>query len=157
MNDQVDDSTETTNISPPESVVVAKPTPEPLDPYLLFKQIDSLRQEGVPEETIREAFNQFMEERQGNFRKPQVTLKKTANSIPMPSQEDINKMYEGFTKNRVLDPAVELLLEEIENAWERKQQVKRISFRQLKNRVARYFFIQMLRVVIWCFSKIGVE
>jgi hypothetical protein len=40
-----------------------------LDPYEMLKQIESLRADGIDEPTIREAFNQYMAERQGIFKK----------------------------------------------------------------------------------------
>lgn len=100
-----------------------------LDLYMLFKQIDNLREEGVPEDAIRAAFNEFMAERAGNFRVPLKRILKTADSVPMMKQEDINKMYEDaitkreYSEKSTLTEEVALLMEEIERA-SRNRKVK---------------------------------
>lgn len=64
-----------------------------LDPIELIKEIEKMREEGVDEATIRAAFNEGMNEARGAFRIPLKRILKTPDSTPMPSQEDINKMY----------------------------------------------------------------
>lgn len=64
-----------------------------LDPIELIKEIEKMREEGVDEATIRAAFNEGMNEARGAFRIPLRRILKTPESAPMPSQEDINKMY----------------------------------------------------------------
>src|ERR1700722_14582930 len=72
-----------------------------LDPYVLFKQIDALREEGVPEEVIRAAFDEFMQEHSGNFRVPMKRILKTKESLPTMSQVEINAIYEKRFKKPV--------------------------------------------------------
>lgn len=64
-----------------------------LDPIELIKEIEKMREEGVDEATIRAAFNEGMNEARGAFRIPLKRILKTPDSIPVPAQEDINKMY----------------------------------------------------------------
>lgn len=134
--------------------------PPVLDPYILFTQIEGLRKEGVPEETIREAFNQFMQERQ--FPKPKAlnSMKRHPGSLPMPTQEEINKMYLKAHEDRVVSPEMELLIEEVENAKTRRvavEQASKFSFRGLRDKTARSVMVFILRVTIFVFKRLGVR
>lgn len=76
------------------------------DPIELIKEIEKMREEGVDEATIRAAFNEGMNEARGAFRIPLKRILKTPDSTPMPSQEDINKMYLERYKGIVDDESV---------------------------------------------------
>ena len=136
-----------------------------LDLYMLFKQIDSLREEGVPEDAIRAAFNEFMAERAGNFRVPQKRILRTADSVPMMSQADINKMYEdAITKREYSDKStlteeVALLMEEINRAAQRKASSppngKKTSFFKKAAYTVAYLLLKgPISLAIWILRKL---
>ena len=131
--------------------------PPPLDPYVLFTQIEGMRKEGVSEETIRIAFNQLMEERSGNYRKAPNSMKRTKDSVPMPTQEEINKMYAGAQIDKVVSPEMELILEELENGKARKAAYRPPSLRAFRDNLARKLMVGILRLTIWVFKTIGVK
>lgn len=140
-------------------VVAEERKPQTLDPYILFTQIDDMRKEGVDEETIREAFNQFMASRMGTTRKAVNSMKRTPDSVPMPTQEEINKMYaDRLTVDKeILSQDMETILEELENSRIRRANEPAPTVLSFKQRLAQKIMMFMLSVTIWVFKKLGVE
>lgn len=137
--------------------------PQTLDPYILFTQIEAMRKEGVEEATIREAFNQFMIDRSGT--RPQVknSMKRHPDSVPMPTQDEINKMYtDKLTEQKtIMSEDMNLIMDELENSKTRKAQAvvqsKRFSFKRFKDNLARRAMVMILRVTIFVFKGFGVK
>jgi hypothetical protein len=140
-------------------VVEEKSKPQTLDPYILFTQIEDMRKEGVDEDTIREAFNQFMASRMGTSRKAVSSMKRTPDSVPMPTQEEINKMYtEKAVGKEILSQDMETILEELENSRIRRANAPLPqTVLKFKDRLAQSVMIFMLRVTVWVFKKFGVK
>lgn len=147
------------------SVTTTVPVAKKLDPYILFREIEQMREDGIPEDTIKEAFNQFMEERGGNFRKPQKTLRKSEEMNAMPSQEEINKMYEDRYKNIPIeerDPAIQAIISAIQNAdktkWQNNKKATLKSYIRMYTYKALYFSLnKFLSMVVWTFKKMGIK
>lgn len=134
------------------------PKPQSLDPYILFTQIDDMRKEGVDEETIREAFDQFMASRMGTSRKAVNSMKRTPDSVPMPTQDDINKMYtEKALGKEILSQDMETILEELENSRNRRANEPVPTVLSFKQRLAQRVMMFVLGVTIWVFKKLGVQ
>jgi hypothetical protein len=91
-------------------------TVQNVDLYQLFKQIDSLREDGVPEDVIRTAFNEFMKESVGEFRMPMKRIIKVEGMIPMPTQDQINLLYEKGLPQKPIDGHLAVLVGEVESA-----------------------------------------
>jgi len=139
-------------------VTEEKPKAQALDPYILFTQIEDMRKEGVEEETIREAFNQFMESRSGTSRKAVNSMKRTPDSVPMPTQDDINKMYtEKAVGKEILSQDMETILEELELSRIRRASTPTSTVLSFKQRLAQRVMVFMLGVTIWVFKKLGVK
>jgi hypothetical protein len=140
------------------SAVAEERKPQTLDPYILFTQIDAMRKEGVDEDTIREAFNQFMASRMGTARKAVNSMKRTPDSVPMPTQDDINKMYtENVLGKEILSQDMETILEELENSRIRRANAPSPVVLSFKQRLAQRVMMFVLGVTIWVFKKLGVE
>lgn len=161
MNDQPNG----TNVEMAPNVEVQTPKSQEADLYLMFKQIESLRQDGVSEEVIREAFNQLMSEKQGNYRKVQLPVK-NPDSTPMPTQEEINKMYEERYKDLPPDvemsPTMKEIYDGIQLAKEANSKIlKRATlFGTIKMywyRTIYFFLSKFLSLVVWVVSKMGVK
>ena len=135
-----------------------------VDPYLMLLSIESLRKEGVAEEDIRAAFNEYMNERKGIIRKPQKTVK-NPDAVKMPTQEEINKIYTDrvteATDKTVLSLELQTLLEEIEKAQERKKLIEasknKVTLKMRWYRVLYYGLNKFLSFVVWVFNKAGIK
>ena len=143
-------------------VVEEKPKPQTLDPYILFTQIEDMRKEGVDEETIREAFNQFMEQRNGTYRKATNSMKRTPDSVPMPTQDDINKIYlDRFESQAKPSEEMQVIIDALEQSKETRSQVVQASGRPtLKMLTYRFLYFsltKLLSAVVYLFNKAGVK
>ena len=160
MGDTNDGAVKLTEAAPEEKKIK-------LDPYIMLKEIQQMREEGMDEETIRDAFNQLMEEYKGNARRPQVTQRNSADKMPMMTQADINKMYEDAlakTKNVMSDDML-LLMEELERAQSAKMSAPpALPKPKLRQRVRMLFFkvlhfslTKFLALIVWTFNKAGIK
>lgn len=135
-----------------------------IDPLVLFQQIESLRTEGVPEETIKAAFAEFMNQVSGNVRKAQPTMRRTPESVPMPTQEEINKLYEERYKGidtEIADPSVGLILDAIERSNKIRTQIVNPTLtdrvKMLGYRISYLFLSKLLQAIVFVFAKMGVK
>lgn len=142
---------EAANSKPSESV----PVKVNIDPLVLFQQIESLRKDGVSEDVIKAAFVEFMAEARGEYRKPQLVSRKTKDSVPMPTQEEINKRYEGLAKEKeeTMTPEVKLIIEELQRSKDTREKLSKIP---LKTRIAYYILRKVIGAMIYVFKKLGV-
>jgi beta-phosphoglucomutase-like phosphatase (HAD superfamily) len=143
-------------------VTEEKPKSQSLDPYILFTQIDDMRKEGIDEETIREAFNQFMASRMDTSRKAVNSMKRTPDSVPMPSQDDINKMYTARFESVVApSEAMQTIIDALEQSRETRSQVVqaagRPTLKMLTYRALYFGLTKFLAVVVYVFNKLGVK
>jgi len=143
----------------PEPPVVKK-----VDPYLLFKSIDQMRKEGFEEEVIQEAFAEYIREHTGTFRKLQKTMRRTPDMAPMPTQEEINKIYEeryGNLKKEDLPEEIQMILDELENGAKRSKELKakkpRLTLKVLMYRIVYFSLNKFLGLIVWVFAKMGVK
>lgn len=159
MSDSNQNATAETQVS---ETTPQNPTEIPklkVDPLVLFKQIEEMRKEGVAEEVIREAFVQFMEQYQGNVRKVPRTVRRTVDSVPMPTQAEINKMYEDRYKgitDEDNNPQVALVLEALETSKSQRELAKKYKV-PLKTRVARYLVRHLISTCIYLCRILGVK
>lgn len=129
-----------------------------LDLYALFKQIDGLREEGVPEEVIRVAFNEFMADRQGTFRVPLKRILKTPDSMPTLTQQEINKMYESrirkpsIDKDYISENMADLMME-VERAISRRHVRKYSPFKRFLCTVAYLILKFPVGFIVWVMGK----
>lgn len=156
-----------------------------IDPLEMIKQIEIMRKEGFDESTIRAAFNDVMAEQSGTFRRPLRRVLKSENMTPMPSQEEINKMYfdrhgvkDGDIKDVKTDEkkydkpldeadvtieAINSILAQIEKDKSKHQPFvpPKPTFRQkvrmLACRIAYRFLSGLIRVIVFVFGKLGVK
>jgi hypothetical protein len=148
------DSTETTVLTGP--VTMQEPAKLKIDPIVVLQQIETLRKEGVEEEVIRAAFAELMEEAQGRFRRPQVTLRKVPDMIPMPTQEETNKWYKDLVKESpdANNPNIQVIIEALERPrYQRTVWIKPT----LKQRIAYYFLRKIIGVVVYIFKKLDIQ
>ena len=146
-----------------EPAVPTKP-PE-LDPYLLFTQIEEMKKDGVEESVIREAFNQLMEERSGQFRKIVPTVRrKQAGLPPMISQEEINKIYTDrvTVQQESLSPSMLMLMDEVAKAKDRRIELEnakppRPTLKMYAYRLAYYGMNRLIGVIVYLFNKAGIK
>lgn len=143
-----------------DSTVENKPVK--MDPYALFRAIEELRENGMPEAIIHEAFNQFMEERQGKARELKNSMKRTPESIPIPTQLDINKMYEDRLTSKeyvgLNTHEAQAFIEAIMAAKVTQTQMQKYSsFRTYKHKIARWLAIKMLSFTIFVCKLLGVK
>lgn len=126
-----------------------------IDPIKLFDQLEQLRKEGVDEATIRTAFADYMSKHTGNSRQAKNVMKRHIGSLPMPSQADINKMYEDRYKdivNETTSPQTVLVLEALENA----KNAPKITI-PLKTRIARLIVRKILSFIVTVCKLLGVN
>lgn len=129
-----------------------------IDPLVLFQQVEQLRKDGVDDATIREAFAQFMEQYQNTSRRAVNSMKRHRDSQAMPSQDEINKMYEDRYKgilDESNDPMVKVVLEAMENS-NKAVAVSKVKT-PLRRRIAVFIAIRLLGVTISICKLLGVK
>jgi hypothetical protein len=133
-------------------------TNEMLDPYILFTQIEAMRKDGVDEETIRTAFNEFMAQRNGTYRKAIPKMKRSSQGLPpIPTQEEINKFYTDKLAETHVAPSLEM--QAIVNAAEtvNKLSAKRPGPKVYLYRAAYYTVGKFLGLLIYFLNKAGIK
>lgn len=108
-----------------------------------------MRQDGFDEATIRAAFEEVMGNSDGSFRKPLRRVLKTDSMQAMPTQAEINKMYEdryaGVVDTEVADKSVAMILERMKQTKELKLSAQKPTLRQRLYRIAFFFLRRPLR------------
>lgn len=122
-----------------------------LDPLELIRQLDKMREEGFDENVIRAAFDEVMAQHTGNFRRPLRRVLKSDNMTLMPTQAEINKMYEdrykGIVDIGVNDPSIKAIVDSID-LESRKPVVVKPTFKMYLYRVAYFILRRPLRFAI---------
>lgn len=130
----------------------------------LLKQIQAMREEGVSEETIRLAFEEAVREITKTKLPARSAMLRHENATPMPSQSDINKMYEERYKGIIEDandPHVSLILDAMQRSKEVHALIQKPTLRQrarmLAYRAALSFVSAIVRSIVYVFGKLGVK
>lgn len=131
-----------------------------LDPLELIKQVQKMREEGLDEVTIRTAFNDVLAQLQGNSRGPARRVLNTVDSVPMPTQEEINKMYGDRYKGietEVTDPTVKLVIERLEESERARKELANIPKLNIRAKVKVFVVKKLLQFTIFVCKALGVR
>lgn len=128
------------------------------DPVELVRQVQRLREEGMDETMIRAAFEAVLSENRGDERQAKSVMKRHLGSIPMPTQDEINKLYEDRHKNDISERAD--IIEILTNTHPKglfSQKLEESLKPSLKNRIVRYLAIRVLKGLIFVCKALGVN
>ncbi|NJO48182.1 MAG: lipase chaperone [Leptolyngbyaceae cyanobacterium RM2_2_4] len=131
-----------------------------LDPVKLFDQISQMRKEGVDEDTIREALNQFMEQATNRTQKAKTVMKRHVGSVPMPSQDEINQLYQDRYKDVDLESAdstVKLIVERLEESERARKELAQFPKLTRRAKAKIYVVKKLLQFTIFICRALGVR
>lgn len=129
-----------------------------LDPIELINQVQQMRQDGVEEATVRAAFEQAIEQVQGKPRKNNNSMKAHRDAPNMPTQEEINEIYEKRYSGRDIEIIgsfgydVTDRLQVIEDASQLSK--PKLTYRA---QVKIYILKKLLRFTIFVCKSLGVK
>lgn len=131
-----------------------------LDPLELIRQLDIMRKEGVDDGTIRAAFEEIMNERQG-IRRQSRRVVRSEGMVKMLSQDEMNRHYAGLVYGKkdgetddAMDERVKLILDRMEQTKHLKLEVQKPTIKMYAYRVAYFLLRHPLQFAISVLTKI---